>query len=68
MNEILSNLVSIIHNDFEADFSTVMSQMPQPPNDATPEQMMSHVGRIFYRLAYMKGMAAGVEASQISLG
>ena len=65
MNPLTNDITQIIQQDFEAELPVILSQMPHTPAGATPEQIIRHVGPIFHRLAFMKGMSVGVEASKV---
>lgn len=65
MNKMSNDLLALIDEDFERDLDAVLHQMPTPPENATPEQIIRHTGAIFHRLAFLRGLAVGVETSQV---
>ena len=64
MTELTEKLARIIREDFETDFPLIVQQMPSPPTNASPEEIMKHFGVICHRIAFMQGLAVGVEATR----
>ncbi|WP_432352601.1 hypothetical protein [Anaerotruncus rubiinfantis] len=67
MTELTNELAGIIRQDFEQDFALIVEQMPKPPADATPEEIMRRFGVICHWLAFMKGLSVGTDLSKVYL-